>query len=202
MMNRSIRKTVFIFILLLFSTVNANTTNEQRLVERVIQLEVQTKQLEETIDTRSNILKEKQEIFTEKEKDLINLKKECDESKEKVDSQIKLMDEKFRTLYSKYDLGGIAAFFAILAAVISGIIYICRIFKKNLNNLEESYQDKIQSITNDAERKINAIQEEADRQIRMYQSSIDTLKGDIIQDLRTEFSIPPEETSTSSDNPF
>lgn len=175
------------FIFLFVYSLNAEPHNKE-LNERMVKMEVQMNQLEDMIDSRSGLLKEKQEIFVEHEKRLNGLNDKCDLGLKKIDDQISSMDEKFRGLYSEANYGIIA----IAIALILAIIFVCNILNKSLTKLEDNYKNQINDITSNADRKINAIIRKTDTQIRKYQSVIDAQNTD--ED--------DEEEDISSSNPF
>jgi len=169
---------IFIYIL---------NASDKDISERVVKLEVQMTQLEDIIDSRSELLKEKQEIFIEHEKRLNGLHDKCDLSLKKIDNEISIMDKKFRGLYSEANYGIIG----IAIALIVAILFICGMLNKSLKKLEENYKTQIDSITNDAQRRINALFSETDTKIRKYQTTIDNYSND-----------ENDELAKPSDNPF
>jgi len=173
--------------ILLISNILLYANNNNNITERLVTVEVQLKQLENTIDSRTSLLKEKQEIFIEQEKRLNLLQKKCDDSIEKIDSKISTMDQKFRDLYSRYNYGVIGVFSFIILV----ILFVCTMLNRSLKKLEDNYKNKIDDITKDAERKLNALVMDTDTKIRKYQSMLDneTTNNDI-------------DSSSSTKNPF
>lgn len=177
---------IFWLILLFVLSSYAKEINND-VLERVVKLEVQINQLEDIIDSRSGLLKEKQEIFIEHEKRLNGLHDKCDLGIKTIDDKISTIDEQFRGLYSQANYGIIG----IAAALILAILFICRMLNRSLNKLEENYKVQIDAISSDAQRRINALISETDTKIRKYQTIIDNRGND-----------ENDEPNTPSSNPF